>query len=61
MIAKIRELNLDDLKNVSGGVKTAMKVPAQTANAQVSQAMVAPSRPTASIQPSIGIDQLPRR
>jgi hypothetical protein len=59
MIAKIRELNFDDLNAVSGGLKlVAAKVPTQTANAQVNQAMVAPSRPATSIQTSVSLEQL---
>jgi len=56
MIAKTRELNLDDLKTVSGGVK-AVKVPVNAAQTQV---MAAPVRPSASatFQPSVGIEQL---
>jgi hypothetical protein len=52
MIAKIRELNVDDLKTVSGGVgqMAVSKVPMPTANAQILQqasvSVPAPNRPT---------------
>jgi hypothetical protein len=61
MIAKIRELNVDDLNAVSGGVKlgaTAARVPTQPANAQANQVMAAPSRPATSIQTSVSLEQL---
>jgi hypothetical protein len=57
MIANIRELNLDDLKNVSGGVAvmTASRVPV---SAHANQAMAAPSRPSTTAHASVSIEQL---
>ena len=48
MIAKIRELNLDDLKNVSGGVTL-------LATATSTQTMVAPIRPIATSTTQLSI------
>jgi hypothetical protein len=51
MIAKIRELNLDDLKNVSGGVTllaTATKLP--VSSSLTTQVMTTSIRPTTTVQ-----------
>jgi hypothetical protein len=61
MIAKIRELNLDDLKTVAGG----LAAPVVTINASA-QMMAAPSRPASSgsvvvSHGSLNIPKLPAR
>ena len=59
MIAKIRELNLDDLKTVAGGMSATL-----VATSASAQAMAAPSRPASGsvvVSQGMNIPKLPAR